>query len=156
MSLLIEKTVVTPDDFKTLFGKDLRYILSGSDNDSNYPNVFLSMVQGFLMDWCDEHGFRRVKFNELTPVQLDYFKKAVLYQVYYVWKNGSLGLGLESGIDAERGRLISIEDIRASEVPGRVVTMLHKSGMFNLKMKNRQRVNRGYPGIMGAYTGEDY
>ena len=152
----IVKLVVTPDDFKNMFGKDLAYMLAGSDNDSNYPNIFLREVQEYLMDWCDEHGFRRVKFNELNNMQLVYFQKAILYQAYYTFKNGPIGLGLESGMDAERGRVFSIDDIRAAEVPQRVVTLLHKSGLFNLKMRNRQRVNRGYPGIMGAFTGEDY
>ena len=148
--------VVTPDDFKNMFGKDLHAILAQSVNDSNFPNTFLSMVQDFLIDWCDEQGCRRVHFKDLLGMQLEYFKRAVLYQAYYVTKNGSLGLGLESGIDNERGRIISMADIKASEVPARVVTLLHKSGLFNLKLKNRPRFNRGYPGVLGSFTGEDY
>lgn len=152
----IVKPVVTPDDFKNMFGKDLAFMLAGSDNDSNYPNIFLREVQEYLMDWCDVNGFRRVKFSELNGMQLVYFQKAVLYQAYYTFKQGPIGIGLESGIDAERGRLLTIDDIRAAEVPQRVVNLLHKSGLFNLKIKNRPRINRGYPGIMGAFTGEDY
>ena len=152
----ITPLVVTPDDFKNMFGQDLAFMLAGSDNDSNYPTVFLRMVQDFLMDWCDEQGFRRVKFNDLTGVQLQYFQKAVLYQAYYTWKNGGLGIGMESGIDTDKGKILTIEDIRAAEVPGRVVILLHKSGLFNLKMRNRPRISRGYPGVFGIYTGEDY
>lgn len=151
------KTVVTPDDYKNYFNQDLVYILTGaSDSDSEYPKTFLADVQDFLFDWCDEHGFRRVKFEDLTEMQLRYLQQAVLLQAKYVIKNGSLGIGLESGIDAERGRVLSKEDIEASEVPTRVVTKLHKAGLFNLKMKNRPRINRGYPGVMGIFTGEDY
>ena len=152
----IVQLVVTPDDFKNKFGKDLAYMLEGSDNDSNYPNIFLREVQEYLMDWCDDNGFRRVKFNELNQMQLRYFQNAVLYQAYYTFNNGPIGLGLESGVDAERGRLLTIDDIRAVQVPQRVITLLHKSGLFNLKMRNRPRVNRGYPGVLGVYTGEDY
>ena len=152
----VPELVVTPDDFKNMFGQDLATILAESDNDSNYPFVFLRMIQDFLMDWCDEQGFRRVKFHELNGMQLQYFQKAVLYQAYYTWKNGAVGIGLESGIDTDKGRVLTQEDIRAAEVPPRVVTLLHKSGLFNLKMKNRPRFNRGYPGIMGVYTGEDF
>ena len=36
------KVVVTPDDFKNKFGKDLAHMLEGSDNDSNFPNLFLN------------------------------------------------------------------------------------------------------------------
>ena len=150
------QVVVTPDDFKNMFGKDLAHILKDSDNESNYPYVFLRMVQDFLVDWCDERGFRRVKFNQLSPMQMEYFQKAVLYQAYYVWRNGAAGLGLDSGYDAEKGIVITASDLQRVEVPERVVTMLHKSGMFNLKMRNRPRITRGYPGIGGLYTGEDY
>ena len=154
--LPVTKLVVTPDDFKNMFGVDLAHILRSSDNESNYPVIFLSLVQNFLMDWCDERGFRRVKFENLTDTQLEYFQRAVLYQAYYAWKNGSIALGLESGYDAEKLVVMAQSDIERAEVPSRVVTMLHKAGLFNLKMRNRPRVTRGYPGIGGIYTGEDF
>ena len=156
MAVPVTQPIVTPDDFKNMFGQDLNFLLKGSDNDSNYPTIFLGMVQDFLMDWCDDRGFRRVKFNQLSPIQYESFQKAILYQAYYVWKNGSAGLGLDSGYDAEKGVVIGASDLQRVEVPERVVTLLHKSGMFNLKMRNRPRISRGYPGIGGLYTGEDY
>lgn len=151
-----KKACVTPDDFKNKFGMDLAKILRSSDNDSNYPYIFLNMVQEFLIDWCDEQGFRRVRFEDLWGMQLDYFKNAVLYQTYYAWKNGAVALGLDSGYDAEKGIVITGEDLQRVGVPNRVVTLLHKSGLFNLKMRNRPRISRGYPGVGGLYTGEDY
>jgi len=156
MAITFEPLVVTPDDFKNLFGQDLRTILKGSDNDSNYPNTFLRLVQEFLLDWCHNRSFTRKRIDQMSPYQYEEFQKAVLYQAYYTWKNGSVGLGLESGYDAERGKIVTLDDLKAIEVPQRVITMLHNSGMFNLKMKNRPRFNRGYPGIAGSWTGEDY
>lgn len=157
MAIPFSKLVVTPDDFKTMFGQDLGNLLRSSDNDSNYPNVFLRLIQDFLVDWCDEQGFRRMRdFTDMSPIQYQYFQRAVLNQAYYTWKNGSLGIGLDSGYDAERGKVITLEDMKAIEVPSRVVALLHKSGLFNLKMKNYPRISRGYPGLMGIYTGEDY
>ena len=150
------KAVVTPDDFKNMFGKDLRNMLKGSDNDSNYAEIFLNMVQSFLMDWCDDNGFRRVRFEELVGVQLEYFQKAVLHQAYYAWRNGAVALGLDSGYDSEKGIVVTRDDLEKIGVPSRVVTMLHKSGLFNLKMHNRPRITRGFPGILGSPTGEDY
>ena len=151
-----KQACVTPDDFKNKFGLDLFKILRSSDNDSNYPYIFLNMVQDFLIDWCDEQGFRRVRFEQLWGMQLDYFKNAVLYQTYYAWRNGAVALGLDSGYDAEKGIVIGAEDLQRVGVPNRVVTLLHKSGLFNLKMRNRPRISRGYPGVGGLYTGEDY
>lgn len=150
------KACVTPDDFKNKFGKDLNKILKSEDNDSNYPYIFLNMVQEFLMDWCDGNGFRRVRFEDLQGPQLEAFKNAVLYQTYYAWRNGAAALGLDSGYDAEKGIVISADDLHRVGVPERVVTLLHNSGLFNLKMRNRPRISRGYPGIGGLYTGEDY
>ena len=156
MAITVSKLVVTPDDFKNMFGKDLSAILKSSDNDSNYPNVVLRMVQDFLVDWCQDRTFTRRRLDQLSPVQYECFQRAVLYQTYYLLKNGSAAIGLDSGYDAERGKVIELEDLKAIEVPQRVITMLHKAGMFNLKMKNRPRFSRGYPGIMGSFTGEDY
>lgn len=156
MSISIPTLVVTPDDFKNMFGKDLKNLLRSSDNDSNYPTIYLQMVQTFLLDWCDDHGFRRLNLNNLSETQLEYFQKAVLYQAYYAWRNGAIALGLDTGYDAEKGIIINATDLERVEVPSRVITMLHKSGLFNLKMKNRARFNRGYPGVAGSYTGEDY
>ena len=139
-----------PDDFKNYFGIDLAEVLRSSDNDSNYPFIFMRMVQDFLIDWCDESGFRRVRFDHLTPYQISAFRKAILYQTYYAWKNGSVAIGLDSGYDAERGTVVPTFDLKRTEVPDRVITLLHKAGLFNLKMKNRPRITRGYPGI-GTY-----
>ena len=156
MALKFDKPVVTPDDFKNMFGKDLADLLRDSDNESNYPTIFLRLVQDFLIEWCWNRTFTRKGLDRLTPVQMEAFQKAVLYHTYYTWKNGSLALGLESGVDGERGRILTPEDIQASEVSSHVIGLLHNAGMFNLKMKNRPRYNRGYPGVVGAFTGEDY
>lgn len=156
MAVPIAKLLVTPDDFKNYFGEDLAYILKNDVNESNYPNIFLRLIQDFLVDWCDERGFRRVKIDNLTGIQLEYFQKAILYQAYYAWKSGAVGIGLEGGFDGERGVILTKEDLERLEVPSRVVTLLHKAGLFNLKMRNRPRISRGYPGIGGLYTGEDY
>lgn len=148
--------VVSPDDYKNMFGQDLAAALNCQENESDYPNIFLREVQEFLMEWCDVSGFRVIKFNELNPTQLEAFQRAILQQARYARINGSLALGLESGVDGERGQIIPLEVIRAVEVSPRVVLLLKRSGLFNLKIKNRPRINRGYPGIYGAYTGEDY
>lgn len=148
--MVLEKAVVTPSDFKNMFAQDLANILAGSSNDSNYPYVFLRLVQDFLIEWCAYNGFRRMKsISEMNQDQLTAFQKAVLYQAYYVIKNGSAGLGLDSGYDSERGVVISETDLKRVAVPERVVMLLHTSGLFNLNVKNRPRVTHGYP-----WTGE--
>lgn len=150
----LDPIVVTPDDYKNFFGEDLAVVLRTSDNDSNYPNIFIRMVQDFLIDWCDTNGFRRTKkLSELNPIQYEKFQKAVLYQTYYTVRNGSMAIGLDSGVDGERGPIFSETDLKRIQVPDRVVMLLHNSGLFNLNIKNKPRVTRGYPwtGPMGDY-----
>lgn len=144
--MIIENAVVSPSDYKNFFGQDLAYTLSGTANDSNYPYVFLRLVQDFLIDWCAYNGFRRLKsISEMSSTQLAAFQKAVLYQAYYTVKNGSAALGLDSGYDAERGSVVPESDLKRIAVPERVIMLLHVSGMFNLNVKNKPRFAKGYP-----------
>ena len=147
------QSYVTPDDFKNYTGQDLRTLLQTQDNDSNYPYAFLSLVQDFLINWCDENGFRRIRFDDLQGEKATAFKKAICLQTLYTIKNGALGLGLDSGYDAERGIIADRDALARLEVPQVVVTLLHKSGLFNLKLKPRRRFNRGYPWIS---SGQDF
>ena len=141
-----ENAVVSPSDFKNMFGMDLAHILKSSDNDINYPFIFLRLVQDFLLEWCSYNGFRRLHdFSQMSPVQFHAFQEAVLYQAYYAWKNGSVALGLDSGYDAERGFVMSEADLKRAQVPERVIMLLHTSGMFNLNVKNKPRFSKGYP-----------
>ena len=142
---LLVNSVVTPDDYKNFTGKDLFACLKVSDNESNYPYIFLGRVQDFLIHWCSENGFKILSLEKLSPTQMIAFKKAVLNQAEYVINNGYAGLGLESGFDQERNNVLPAKDIKRIEVPSAVITLLHESGMFNLKIKNRPRVTRGYP-----------
>ena len=145
MNYELKELVVSPDDFKNKFGKDLYAILKDSDNNSDYPFIFLKLVQDFLIDWCDEHGYRRNHYNELNSVQKKAFQEAILYQAYYAWYNGLVALGLDSGYDSERGITVNGADLERLAVPSRVINLLHKCGLFNLNVKNRPRIGKGYP-----------
>lgn len=130
---------VTVDDYKNFSGKDLRNQLKSDDNESNQAERFLYLVEEHLMTWIDHKTFRKVGFDCLTPYQLEKFQLAILYQAQYTFKQGSLALGLENGVDAERGVVITDEQISQTEVCHAAIEHLSVAGLFNLKIKNRKR-----------------
>lgn len=136
---------ITVDDFRNYWGMDLRSMLAPNDNVSNQAETFLARIEDRLMNWIDNHTFRRVKYEELTDFQLENFKKAILTQAMYIYRNGDLGI--DSGYDAEKGKIISRDELNEIEVCQAAINYLSNAGLFNLVMKNRPRNYRGYPGI---------
>lgn len=134
---LLPKSIVTPDDYKNFTGKDLFRELRETENDSNFPYAFLGRVQDYLIHWCSQNGFRVMTLDKMSPVQIIAFKKAIICQTEYAIINGYVALGMDMGMDKEQGKIMPVPPI--------VLTYLHESGLFNLKMKNRPRVTRGYP-----------
>lgn len=140
---------VTVDEFKNFTGIDLRAKLRDDDNVSNQAERFLMQVEDHLMAWIDRNTFRTLDYNHLNPFQLDNFKKAILSQALYTYKNGAIALGLESGYDSERGVIIDFDKLAQLEVCQAAINYLSNAGLFNLNVKNRPRTLRGYPGLDG-------
>lgn len=134
---------VTVDEFKNYWGLDLRNALRGDDNESTQAERFLARVEDRLMNWIDNNTFRRIGYDCLNPYQMENFKKAILTQAMYMYKNGDIGI--DSGYDAERGIVTSRGDLIELEVCQAAINYLSNAGLFNLVMKNRPRVLKGYP-----------
>lgn len=156
MALFPEKCYVTPDDFKNLYGLDLREALRSDDNESNQAERFISMVTSHLKNWIDNNTFRRLDYDSLTEYQYGQWQRAILAQVYYTYKEGAKALGLVSGIDDERGVVIPSYQLAESEICQACIDYLSNAGLFNLVMKNRTRVVRGYPEINGLYDQDGF
>lgn len=136
---------VTVDEFYNYWGKDLRALLSGSsENSSKEAETFLARVEDRLMNWIDNNTFRRIRYEDLRDERLENFKKAILTQAMYIWRNGDLGL--DSGYNAETGKVIERKDLVELEVCQAAINYLSNAGLFNLVMKPRGRYLRGYPG----------
>lgn len=143
--LIPEKVYVTPDDFKNVYGIDLRSVLKSDDNDSNQAERFIAMVTSHLKSWIDSNTFRRLSYDHLTEYQLGQWQRAILAQVFYTYKEGAKALGLTSGIDDDRGTVVSYQDLAAAEVCQAALDYLSNAGLFNLVMKNKPRILKGYP-----------
>ena len=142
--MLGQPQFVSVDDYKNYWGEDLRAMLRSNNNVSNQAETFLARVEDRLMNWIDNNSFRRIKYSNLNEYQLEQFKKAILTQAKYMYKNGDLGL--DSGYDPERGKIIEQIELNAISVCQAAINFLANAGLFNLVMKNRPRVNRSNTG----------
>lgn len=145
--MLGEPKFVTVDDFKNYWGIDLRNRLRSDDNESNQAERFLARVEDRLMNWIDNHTFRRIKYEDLKfrPQQNENWKKAILTQAMYMYKNGDLGI--DSGYDSEKGIVTARSDLVELEVCQATIDYLSNAGLFNLNVKNRPRTLSGYGGF---------
>lgn len=152
--MLGQPKFVTVDDFKNYWGLDLRNMLRNDDNESNQAERFLARVEDRLMNWIDNNTFRRLKYEELHyyPKRYEAWQKAILTQAMYMYKNGDLGI--DSGYDAEKGVVVSRGELVQLEVCQAAIDYLSNAGLFNLVIKNRPRVLRGYPEF--NFGGVDY
>lgn len=143
--LVPEKIFVTPDDFKSVYGKDLRNMLRSDDNESNQAERFIAMVTSHLKNWIDNNTYRRLPYDSLTTYQLGQFQRAILAQVYYTYNEGLKALGLASGVDDEKGVVVSQEVLSTVTVCQAAINYLSNAGLFNLVVKNKPRILKGYP-----------
>ena len=143
--LIPEKIYVTPDDFKNMYGIDLRAALKSDDSSSNQAERFIAMVTSHLKNWIDNNTFRRLHYDCLNPYQLGQFQRAILSQVYYTLKEGTKALGMNSGIDDEKGVVVPLETLQHATVCQATINYLSNAGLFNLNVKNRTRALKGFP-----------
>lgn len=151
--LRIKPRFVTVDDFFSFTGKHLEHLISSDDNESNQADLFLMKVEDHLLNWIDRNTYRRIKYNCLIGEQKDSFKKAILSQALYTYKNGSIALGLESGYDQEKGIIVDYDKLSQLEVCQAAINYLGNAGLMNLSIKNKPRYMKGYPGL--DFTGFD-
>lgn len=136
-----ETVYVTPDDFKNVYGRDLRNMLRSNDNESHQAESFIAMVTSHLKNYVETNTYRRRDYDDLTAYQYEQWQRAILAQVYYTWREGAKALGLSSGTDDEKGIVLDIETLRQVEICPAALDYLSNAGLFNLVMKNRPRLN---------------
>lgn len=142
---------VSTSDFYNYWGVDLNEQLARTGNPSNFANMFLRRVEDRIMNWIDSNTFRLYSWdtykdsyncgNEIKQkyinIQKDYFRKAILEQAMYVFKNSDIGQ--DSGYDPERGIVASQEDLQSIEICRPCINFLKNAGLYNHVMKNRNR-----------------
>ena len=144
-------TFVTPDEFRNspYGGFDLREALVGADNESHAAENFLELVTDHLMAWVDTKSFRNFRWDRLTDFQMTYWKKAIIAQAHYTYKEGMKAVGMFSGADDEKGKVLDPNYLEQIEVCKACIELMTRAGIYNLNIKNRRRTwpsgsNYGY------------
>lgn len=135
-----EPRFVTPADFFNYWGVDLNFLLKNQANISNKANIFLMLVEDRLMNWIDTNTFRNVKWEDLTPFQLENLQLAILTQAMYVYRNSDISL--DSGYDPEKGIIAPKEQLNKIVICEAAIDFLRSAGLFNLTISNKRRRTR--------------
>lgn len=142
MELYNEPKFVTTDEFYNMWGIDLNARLKGFDNVSNKGNTFLANIERSLMEMIDARTNRNYKYEELQGRPLKGFKKAILYQAMYVYRNGDISM--DSGYDPSKGPVESIDNLEKISYSQRAIQCLVDYGLYNHNIYNRRRYTRFY------------
>lgn len=130
---------VTKDEFLNFTGIDLDEELrdQGTAIDSSKAERFLGKAEMFLMDYIDVNSFRNFEWDHMNANMLDAFKKAVLHQAEYMFRNGDLTT--DSGYDPERGTVISRGSLQGIMISEPAKNALKRGGLLNKVIMNRRR-----------------
>lgn len=98
---------ITADEFREYTGIDLAEELQDTSNPSDKVNAFLKRVEDRMEAYLNAHLFKNVSdlWTRFSDIQKAYYKRALLEQAYYVFKNGDISA--DSGYDPERGIIVS-------------------------------------------------
>ena len=142
---------VTADDFYNYWGINLNERMKPGTNVSNKTNIFLRSVEDRLMSWIDANTFRVYDWDyfkgkaeylndrekKIAEVRIDYWKKAILNQAMYVYRNSNIGL--DSGYDPEKGVIASSVELQAIEICRPTIDLIKSAGLYNHVIKNVPR-----------------
>lgn len=140
MAISTQPKYITADDFRNYWGIDLSTRLKDTDNTSNRVDAFLARVEDYVMAWVDANTFRVIDWNVMTEYQLDMFRKALLNQAMYVFRNSDISL--DSGYDVEKGIVVARADLSSIAISQPTLDLLKNAGLYNQKIQNRKRYMR--------------
>ena len=115
---------ITPTDYLNYFGVDLNVILPDDDLPSGKAERFIKRVEDTVASILEVQVFRRIDSVWLgfSEYQKECYKKALLYQAYYMIENGDLTN--ESGYDSQSGKNSSNNDLKSIELSRNTVRYL--------------------------------
>lgn len=125
----IKTRFITPEEFTQYKGIDLKLVLNDHNAERFIMNVeddldnFLTTRIGKDMGWIYKH-------YKLTDEQKLLFKKAVIEQVYYVFRNGDIRS--DSGYDPDFGKRADQKYLNSIAVGPKAVGYLQKAGIWTL------------------------
>ena len=122
---------ITADEFREYTGVDLEAELRDTSNPSDKVNAFLKRIEDRMEVYLNVHFFKNVseywtRFNDL---QKSYYKKALIEQAYYVFKNGDISS--DSGYDPEKGIVASKHALNELVIAPNARNYLRMTGLWS-------------------------
>ena len=128
---------VTKDDYFNYTNQDLDELIKVKDKSSNLANLFLLRIEDRLMSYIDAETYRVFSFDHLSPIQLEYFQKAIIEQAEYILRNGDLFT--DSGYDPDEGQKIDFSKLYDITISKTAINYLKNAGLYNKVIINRRR-----------------
>ena len=131
---------ITLEDFKVYFGIDLTAQLKDDDNTSNKGEAFLKRIEDRVATYLNANFYRNVEleFPEFSDYQKEHYKRALLEQAIYVFKNGDISV--DSGYDPNSGIVADRNKITALTIAANTQQELMLCGLWCRKIHSRKRL----------------
>lgn len=135
---MLKSKYITADEFKEYFGIDLAEELNDTSNESNKVNAFLTRIEDMIYLFVNVQRHRDVnrEYPNFTDHQKLCYKKALLEQAMYVFKNGDINT--DSGYDPEEGVKANTKYLENISVAPLAKQWLEACGLLTRHVKGRQ------------------
>lgn len=127
----LQTRYITPDDFKTYFGIDLGAQLKGNANPSDKATAFLMRIEDRMESFLNAKFFKLVtdEYSKFTDWQKEQYKKALLEQAVYIFRNGDISI--DSGYEPDEGIKISRHAIEELSIAPNAMNYLRLCGLWS-------------------------
>lgn len=122
---------ITADEFREYTGVDLQAELRDTSNPSDKVNAFLRRIEDRMEVFLNAHFFKRVtdEWPYWSDEQKGWYKKALIEQAYYVFKNGDISS--DSGYDPDKGIVASKHALTELVIAPNAQNYLRMTGLWN-------------------------
>lgn len=134
----IKTKYITPDDFRDYFGIDLGAQLKGNANPSNKAIAFLMVIEDRMEAYLNANFFKLVtdEWVNFTDWQKEQYKKALLEQAIYVFRNGDISI--DSGYEPDEGVKIRRQEIKELSLAPNAMDYLRLCGLWSRHINIRR------------------
>lgn len=135
---------ITADEFREYTGINLEEELQDTSNPSDKVNAFLKRIEDRMESFMNVHFFKNVSdlWPKFSDMQKSCYKKALIEQAYYVFKNGDISS--DSGYDPEKGIIASKHALTELTIAPNAKDYLRMTGLWTGHI--------GYGGFFGPWV----
>lgn len=122
---------ITADEFREYTGVDLEAELRDTSNPSDKVAAFLKRIEDRMEAFLNAHFFKNVsdEWTRFSDTQKSWYKKALIEQAYYVFKNGDIST--DSGYEPDRGVVASKHALTELTIAPNAKDCLRMTGLWS-------------------------